>query len=285
MAWLVVVDAGWATSIQDAGRPGRADIGVPRSGAVDAPTRAVLNRLVGNPDDAAVLETLGGLRLTLTTGGVVASAAEHAARAVGADEEISVDPRPGHLWAYLAVRGGIAVEPVLGSRSRDSVSGLGPPAVLAGARLPIGRDPGTPILVDQAPPPTSDGTVRIWPGPRLDWFADGAFDQLCATAWTVSSDVSRVGARLDGPPLARPITAELPSEGLLIGAIQVPSDGRPVVMLADHPTTGGYPVVAVVDGRDLATIGQSRPGAQVRFRLVDGLRTGRPGSFQRLLDG
>ena len=108
---LVVVEAGWATSIQDAGRPGRADLGVPVSGALDAALRAVLNRLVGNPEDAAVLETLGGLRVRPTTGTVVATAAERAARAVAAGETVAVEPAGGTLWGYLAVRGGIDVEP------------------------------------------------------------------------------------------------------------------------------------------------------------------------------
>lgn len=268
MTELVVTDPGWATSIQDAGRPGRADIGVPTSGALDAGLRAVLNRLVGNPEDAAVLETLGGLRVRPTTGTVVATAAERAARAVAAGETVAVEPAAGALWGYLAVRGGLDVEPVLGSRSQDSRSGLGPAPVRAGGRLPVGSDPGTPLVIDQAPPPPPDDVVGVWPGPRVDWFASGALDRLAATPYTVSSDVSRVGVRLDGPELERRITAELPSEALLTGAIQVPPDGRPVVMLADHPTTGGYPVLAVVDPAALSTVVQARPGTPLRFRVL-----------------
>ena len=128
MTALDVVAAGWATSIQDAGRRGFADIGVPTSGALDAELRAVLNRLVGNPDDAAVLETLGGLRVEPSSAAVVATSAELAATAVPAGEVVEVEPAAGALWGYLAVRGGIDVDAVLGSRSQDSRSGLGPPA-------------------------------------------------------------------------------------------------------------------------------------------------------------
>ena len=111
----------------------------------------MLNRLVGNPEDAAVLETLGGLRVRPANGTVVATAAERAARAVAAGETVAVEPAAGTLWGYLAVRGGVDVGAVLGSRSQDSRSGLGPPPVTAGDRLPVGPDPGTAIVVDQAP--------------------------------------------------------------------------------------------------------------------------------------
>jgi allophanate hydrolase subunit 2 len=138
-----------------------------------------------------------------------------------------------------------------------------------GAALPIGPDPGTPIIVDQAPPPPHEGPVGVWPGPRLDWFAPDALDRLVTGPWTMSGDVSRVGARLaGGPPLLHTRDDQLPSEGLLAGAIQVPPDGRPVVMLADHPTTGGYPVLAVVDPAVLHVVAQTRPGAAIRFRLL-----------------
>jgi biotin-dependent carboxylase-like uncharacterized protein len=243
-------------------------VGVPGGGALDGDLRALLNRLVGNGPDAAVLETLGGLRVTTTTPAVVATSAERAVRAVAAGEVVTVDPAAAELWGYLAVRGGIAVPPVLGSRSRDSRSGLGPPLPVVGDHVPVGADPGTALVVDQAPPRRRPDLVGVWPGPRVDWFAPDAFDRLTGTEWTVSADVSRVGVRLDGPPLARRVTAELPSEGLLLGAVQVPPDGRPVVMLADHPTTGGYPVLAVVDGRDLSTVVQSRPGTALRFHVL-----------------
>jgi biotin-dependent carboxylase-like uncharacterized protein len=266
---LVVVEAGWATTVQDGGRHGFGALGVSPSGALDEPERRVLNRLLGNPEGAAVLETLGRLRLAATGPAIVATSAERAPVGVGPGEEIAVDPSPGALWAYLAVRGGIAVQPVLGSRSTDSRSGLGPGAVVSGTHLPVGPDPGTPIVADLAPPARpSPPLVTIHPGPRVDWFATGTIEELVAARWTVSGDVSRVGMRLDGPRLRRRLTAELPSEGVLAGAIQVPPDGRPVVMLADHPATGGYPVLAVVDPGALATVAQARPGTVLRFRVL-----------------
>lgn len=267
MTEIEIVAPGWATTIQDAGRPGWGHIGVPTSGAVDGGLRDVLNRLVGNPEDAAVLETLGGLRVRVSAAAVVATADELTVRSVAAGETITVDPVAGTLWGYLAVRGGFDVEPVLDSRSQDSRSGLGPPPLVAGTRLPVGADPGTSLVADQAPPRPPGDVVDVWPGPRQDWFVPGAMHQLTTTIWTVTADVSRVGARLDGPRLERSNTVELPSEGVLTGAVQVPADGRPIVMLADHPTTGGYPVLAIVDQASLAAVVQSRPGAPLRFRL------------------
>jgi biotin-dependent carboxylase-like uncharacterized protein len=268
MTDLVVVDAGWATTIQDAGRPGYAEIGVSPSGALDAPTRDLLNRLLGNGPDAAVLETLGSLRVRATAPSVVATSAGLAPTAIAAGEVVEVAPADGALWGYLAVRGGIAVEAVLGSRSQDSRSALGPSPIVAGRVLPIGPDPGTPVVVDQAPRRTPGGPIGVWAGPRLEWFEAGTLEVLTDAAWVVSGDVSRVGARLDGPALHRVVGGELPSEGVLTGAVQVPPDGRPVVMLADHPTTGGYPVVAVVDASSLPIVAQARPGTPLRFRLL-----------------
>ncbi len=265
---LVVVEAGLATSIQDGGRPGYADLGVSRSGALDQPLRAVLNRLVGNHADAAVLETLGGLRLRASSAVVVATSAERIALAVPAGGTVAVEPAAGDLWGYVAVRGGIAVEPVLGSRSQDSRSGLGPEPVVAGCRLPVGAPGQLPIAVELAPPPAPTSEVQIWPGPRIDRFDGDIMKILTSAEWTVTSDVSRVGARLDGPRLRQHDRAELASEGLLPGAIQVPPDGRPIVMLADHPTTGGYPVVAVVDPASVPTVVQAAPGSRLRLRLV-----------------
>lgn len=263
---IEIVAAGLATTIQDLGRRGLAHVGVPTSGMVDPALGTLANRLVGNPEGAAVLETCGGLVVRALRPIIVASSSEAAPRTLPAGAEYRVPDSADRLWNYLAVRGGIAVEPVLGSRSTDTLSGLGPPLIAAGMRLAVGPDPGTELAVDVAPLPSVPTTVRLTPGPRADWFAPDWRDRLDGACVTVS-DVSRVGVRMTGAPLARTRTGELPSEGLVRGAVQAPPGGELVMMLADHPTTGGYPVVAVVDGADVAVVAQQRPGSSIRLRL------------------
>lgn len=267
---LTVVQPGWATTVQDGGRPGLAHLGVPRAGAVDAHELAVLNRLVGNEPATAGVETAGGLVVRAEGPALVATSAERIARSVRTGDLVEVAPALGDLYGYLAVRGGVEVRPVLGSRSYDTLSGLGPPVLTAGSELPVGHDPATAVVGEPAPRRPRPDVVMVWAGPRADWFAVDALDQLCAVTWTVSDVVSRVGVRLEGTALARRVTDELPSEGLVPGAIQVPASGRPVVMSANHPTTGGYPVLAVVDPGHLAAVVQARPGSTIRFRLVRG---------------
>jgi biotin-dependent carboxylase-like uncharacterized protein len=268
MTGFTIVRAGWASTVQDGGRPGLAHLGVPRAGAVDPEELAVLNRLVGNRPDAAGIETAGGLVLRAAGAALVATSGERAARSVRAGELVEVDPAPQDLYAYLAVRGGIEVRPVLGSRSHDTLSGLGPPALVPGDHLPVGADPATTVVGAPAPRRPRPDVVTVWAGPRTEWFEADALDHLTAVVWIVSGGVSRVGVRLEGPALARRVGAELPSEGLVPGAIQVPPDGRPVVMSANHPTTGGYPVIAVVDPGHLTAVVQAPPGSTVRFRVV-----------------
>ena len=277
MTWQVL-GVGASVLIQDAGRPGWAHLGVPRSGALDGPAAAFANRLVGNAPDAACLEvTLGGLMATSDRACWVA--------VTGAPCPVEVDGRPREFAApvrlpaggelrlgtpgqgvrsYVAVSGGIDVEPVLGSRSTDTLGHLGPPAVSVGDRLPVGTRARSPAAVDTPRPPTA-GPLRITAGPRAERVDGDVVDLLSRTAYAVSPDSDRVGMRLVGEPLPLVTTGELPSEGLVLGAVQVPPDGRPVVFLADHPTTGGYPVVAVVDEADLWQCAQLRPGESVRF--------------------
>jgi KipI family sensor histidine kinase inhibitor len=267
---LRVVAAGVATSVQDAGRPGYAHLAVPTSGAIDPRRRELVNRLVGNRSDAAVLETAGGLVIEALAAVVVADSSTGAVQTLAPGETIAVDPPAGEVWAYLAVRGGIDAGAVLGSRSRDSLSSLGPAPPRAGDVLHTGPDPGTPITVDQAPVQLegSADVIGTRVGPHADRFAADALDVLRSTTWTVATS-SRVGLRLSGPPIGRADDSELPSEGLVRGAIQVPPDGQPVVMLADHPTTGGYPVLAVVDDDDIGPLAQRPAGSAVRFRSID----------------
>ena len=160
---------------------------------------------------------------------------------------------------------GLDVAPVLGSRSTDTLAWVGPPRVQQAAVLPLGDPHGPPRPVDVAAPDRPDRPLRLHPGPRLDWFTDDAMTTLCRNHYTVSADSNRVGLRLTGPALTRRRSDELPSEGLVAGSVQVPPDGRPVLFLADHPTTGGYPVVAVVDAGDLPRCAQLGPGDPVRF--------------------
>ncbi|MBB5965147.1 biotin-dependent carboxyltransferase family protein [Planomonospora venezuelensis] len=289
---IEVLAPGPYATVQDLGRPGYGHLGVPRSGAADAPSLRLANRLVGNPEGAAGIElTFGGCGLRFSAGAWVALAGAPCpvellvpAPAPGDGR----DPRAGMcapfwvpaggrmrvgtpatgLRTYLAVRGGVDVPPVLGSRSADSLSGLGPAPLAPGDVLPVGRTRALPpITVDAAPPrPAGPPVLRILPGPRDDWFAPGALEALCAGPYEVSQDSNRVGVRLRGPALERARNGELPSEGMVAGALQVPPDGQPIVFLADHPPTGGYPVVAVLAAADLAAVAQLRPGDLVRFR-------------------
>jgi biotin-dependent carboxylase-like uncharacterized protein len=214
-----------------------------------------------------VLAITGAVPDVAVTGGPPIGHHAPATLPAGARVRLGV-PRAG-LRSYVAVRGGVDVAPVLGSRSYDTLGHIGPPPLRAGDVLAVGPDPGTAIDTEVAPVRSSDpdAAVRLWAGPRSDWFVD-AIDALVAGPWLVRPDSDRVGARLEGPPLRRTRDDELPSEGLVTGAVQVPHDGRPIVMLADHPVTGGYPVVAIVDPADLPIVAQARPGTALRFVAV-----------------
>lgn len=311
---LTVLTAGPLTTVQDHGRPGWAHLGVPRSGALDLPALERANTLVGNAASAAALEvTAGGLLAVFNTDAVVAvagarcplsvagvPAAHGAAVGVPAGAELRLSAAEAGVRGYLAVAGGIAVEPVLGSRSTDTLAELGPPRVADGDELPIGTDTvqAEPALWPSAgdpdeivwsseadldlagvwagsaarrvrePPIPAEPVLRVHPGPRISWFSPAAVAALYTAAWTVTSESDRVGARLDGPRLARVVEDELPSEGMVAGALQVPPDSGPVLFLADHPVTGGYPVIGVVDPADLWLAAQAPPGTALRFRPV-----------------
>jgi biotin-dependent carboxylase-like uncharacterized protein len=273
MSSVRIVEPGIATTVQDLGRRGQAHLGIPRSGAVDVGLMAFVNRLVGNPADATVIETCGNL--VVRAGGelLVADSVESAPRHLHPGSVHRLSAGAGRTWRYLAVRGGFDVPLLLGSSSTDTLSGLCAAEVLAGTELAVGREPFGQVLVDHAPLPPLRGSARISIGPRLDWFAPGAFDTVTAATWTVTES-SRIGVRLTGAMLHRSVTGELPSEGLVRGAIQMPPDGNPVMMLADHPTTGGYPVIAVVHPDDVATVAQHRPGSSLRLTALPRARRG-----------
>ena len=289
-----VVSADGLVTVQDLGRFGHAALGVGRAGAFDRGALRLANRLVGNPAEAAGLElTLGEVRLrvrdavTLALTGARRAGIDWAtAVSVPAGTLLRLHVPPAGLRSYLAVRGGVAAELVLGSRSTDTLSGLGPAPVTAGTRLDVGPEPGEPVSSAFASSPgTARGGLRILPGPRDDWFAPEAITLLRTASWTVRAESNRIGVRLDGPRLPRawnPRTergepgepgergepgewGELPSEATLPGALQVPPDGRPILLGPDAPVTGGYPVIAVVLDADLDAVAQLRPGDAVRF--------------------
>lgn len=301
---LRILDPGPLALVQDLGRPGLAALGVGRSGALDRGALRLGNRLLGNAEDAAGVEALvGGLTVRFeedawfaVTGASGPSGAlaldgrpvdAHLAVRAHAGQTLRLGhPAAGMRW-YLTVRGGIAVPPVLGSRSRDTLAGLGPAPLRAGDVLPLGAHPGSdlPLLdfVPVAEPVAGAVEVRAHRGPRADWFTEAALEAFFSAEWSAAADSDRVGVRLDpprpqrhgahapeaapaAPLLTRAIDAELPSEPMVAGAVQVSPDGRPTVLLADHPVTGGYPVIAVVADASLDLFAQLRPGQTVSFR-------------------
>ena len=309
-AGVEVLATGALVLVEDAGRAGLAAIGVPRSGAADPLALRTANRLVGNRADAAVLEVLlGGLvvRFETTTAIALAGAPAPAEldgrrvphrRAVRAPAGATLElgaPTAG-LRTWLALRGGVDVPAVLGSRSTDVLSSLGPEPVASGDVLPLGHafdglpevdGAGEPVDGGAADPGEAgaageaSGSGRAAPevvvlqassGPRFDRLDDESRRRLGEQVWVVTPDSNRVALRLDGPPLVHAGGGELPSEGLVIGAVQVPHDGRPVVFGPDHPVTGGYPVVAVLTADGVARAAQCRPGDHVRLAIRNCIR-------------
>ncbi|MDQ2849354.1 MAG: biotin-dependent carboxyltransferase family protein [Actinomycetota bacterium] len=280
MNTLTVLATGPLALLQDHGRPGLGGQGVGRSGAADRGSHDLANRLVGNAPDAASIEIVfGGLSvradhdLIVALTGAPAPATldgtpvgHNAVLRMRAGSVLALaTPRTG-LRSYLAVRGGIAVAPVLGSRATDVLSGLGPPALTAGTVLPIAVPARALPILDQAAvwsPPAGAIVLRARRGPRASRVADDPFGR----AWTASSRSDRIGIRLEGEPMRFvPDLPELPSEGVVRGALQVPPSGEPVLFLSDHPVTGGYPVIAVVISTDVDLAAQARPGQQIVFR-------------------
>jgi len=270
---------------------------VSASGAADQSALRAANRLVGNAPDAVCLEVAqGGLVLRAdadvvlaVTGAdfpiIVCGAAgarwqhrRHQPFALGLGDVLSLGEARAGLRAYVAVRGGFAALPVLGSCATDTLARLGPPPVQRGDRLgvcvPAPRQAvGDAITGDDAPLPRAGQcvTLDVVMGPRTDWFTQDAVTRFCQQEWRVTQDANRVGLRLAGAPLARTQatqTLELPSEGTTLGAIQVPPNGQPVLFLADHPLTGGYPVIAVVATYHLDLAAQIPARARIRFRAV-----------------
>ncbi|KQB83587.1 carboxyltransferase domain-containing protein [Corynebacterium oculi] len=278
---LTLDDPGLLSLVQDQGRGGHGDLGVTESGAADRASAYAANSAVGNPAGSAVIENIGGLRLSALVDATVA--------VTGAQAEVTINGRAVPLGAprvlpagatltigaasagqrsYLAVRGGLAAPQVLGSRSADVLSGLGPAPLEAGQILRVhphrrggaARPTVNPLRVR----PGEAAVLRCVAGPRDSWF-EGGFSALTEQEWTVTPYSNRVGLRLDGTPLRRAHEGELASEGVVAGCIQVPPQGTPVVFLRDHPVTGGYPIIATVIPEDLDLAAQLPAGATVRF--------------------
>ncbi|WP_055575368.1 biotin-dependent carboxyltransferase family protein, partial [Streptomyces albus] len=261
---LETLRPGALTTVQDLGRAGHAHLGVPRSGALDMAAHRLANRLLGNPETAATLETtLTGcaVRVLRPTVAVVTGAPCPVTVAgrpapwgqpvrVPAGAVLDVGTATHGVRSYLGFAGGVDADPVLGSRATDLLSGLGPQPLAAGTVLRLGEPQagGPPPVPDAAPwaAPPRELVLPVVAGPRDDWFTAEGLRTLLTGRYRVSAASNRIGLRLEGPALARAREGELPSEGMPLGAIQVPPEGRPVIFLADHPTTGGYPVIGVV---------------------------------------
>ena len=297
-AAVEVVTPGLQALVQDLGRPGQAHLGVSGSGAADPRSLRAANRAVGNPVGAAAVEAVGGgLRLRARADAVVALAGADASAVVhrGGDpddarraplarafrlragDELALGAPARGRRTYVAVRGGVDVRPVLRSRATDTLAHLGPAPLAPASRLRRGwahnigavavDDVGAP---DGAalPAPGEVTTLPVVLGPHDDWFTTDAVAALLDQQWRVTDRSDRVGLRLEGAPLTRTAGAqgrELPSEGCVTGALQVPPDGLPVLFGVDHPLTGGYPVVAAVASTHLWLLGQLPPGALLRF--------------------
>ena len=277
--------------VQDLGRFGHAALGVSASGVADRTAARDANRAVGNEPNGGVLESVGGCvlrfrgngvaavagaigELTLTDAEGVARTVEHGAPFATVDGDVLVLGHPTHGLRYVvAARGGIIASEALGSVASDTLAGLGPAPLGAGDVLGIGSaEPWAvePVTLPRDLPASGDlVTLDITLGPRDDWFTAAAVDTLTAQEWTVTPRSDRVGIRLHGEtPLERAIPGELPSEGAVNGAIQVPPDGQPVLFLPDHPLTGGYPIIGALTDHSLDLAGQLPPGVRIRFHVL-----------------
>lgn len=299
----IVVDAtGPQALIQDVGRPAVGSLGVGQAGAADVWGLAEANNAVGNHAGAAAVEFLLGNAkftaqddVTLALGGAVGPAqimqdgkpvgeapvGEAFELAAGATLQIGFTTEG--MRGYLAVKGGFAAEEVLGSRSTDAMSGLGPKPLAAGDVLGVlapadgGAEEQTDDVIEPVKYPIAGEVtvLRYSPGPRDDWFGPEGLEHFEEAVWEVSTESNRVGARLkpaDGAePLKRIRSGELATEGMVTGALQVPPNGEPVLFLADHPVTGGYPVIGVVLEADIRLAAQLPPGSLVQFERVSGV--------------
>jgi biotin-dependent carboxylase-like uncharacterized protein len=287
---LRVVSVGPGVTIQDAGRHGYLRYGVTGAGPMDPLAHAVANRALGNPAGAAAIEiSLGGIEVT-AEGGKIAAAIAGGEFAVTLDGQalpsavvmiieagarLVVRAGPSGSWCYLAVVGGFELPKVLGSVSTHVRSGFGG---LGGRALATGDRIGTVAAVVDgiessriiAPPldqPTD--TIRIMLGPQADYFPSDQVAAFLTGPWRVSARGDRMAYFLEGPPLRHAEGYNIISDGITMGAIQVPGEGQPIVLMADRQPTGGYPKIATIIGADLGRFAQARAGTLIRFRTVD----------------
>ncbi len=311
-AALKVLAPGLHTTVQDLGRYGYQASGVPVSGALDAESHRLANRIAGNDDNAPTVEILfHGPTLEVQAESVRVGIA-------GGDAEIVLvgdPPRSLGAWrsarlergqvfrvtlsesacCYLAVEGGFDIEPCLGSRStyaRGGFGGLGGRALQLGDLIPLGREHASDraeLGLPEPPSPTREQAIRLVLGPQQDHFTDAALECLVTEPFTISKHADRMGMRLDGPTLTHSGGYNIVSDGIATGAIQVPGSGQPILLLADHQTTGGYPKIATVISADIPVLGRRKPGDTIRFAAVavadaEALRRVAETNFQTLVD-
>ena len=283
MTPALLVEAGATTTLQDGGRVGAARYGVPRSGPVDALAHRLAVRLAGSDatDVAGAVAVEVGphpCRLTADGGpvGLAVTGPGATVEAAGATlpAPVVVELGPGEhcvvharTWAYAAPAAEVDVPAVLGSRSHHPRSGLGP-GLGEGTRLRL-RAARTVASGRYREPALPEGPFRLLPAPQTHLFSDEVRDLLVSAVFSTTSEVDRMGQRLDGPALAARTGPDIVSDGIVAGALQVPGDGRPYVLTADHQTTGGYPKVAVLAPVDLVRLTRLPPGREVRFAWTD----------------
>lgn len=290
MSAILVQAPGLFTTVQDLGREGFGPMGVSASGAADPISLRIGNRLAGNPDGAAALEmTLVGGAFTFERAAVIA--------VTGADFGPSLDNMPLTMWtaieiqkgqtvmlgasrsgarAYLCVQGGIAVEPFWGSASTHTLSGLGGfegRALRRDDRLDLGaadflfrKRSLSPKVLERLQPRK---TIRVTDGPQSDWFANSSRKIFCESAFRIAEQSNRMGIRLEGTPIPLDPLREMITEGVSLGAIQVPPSGQPIILFVEQQTTGGYPKIANVIYADLHSLGQLRPRDAIRFERIE----------------
>lgn len=289
---LTVVRPGLFATIQDLGRFGYQELGMPVAGALDPVALRLANALVGNPAGTAGVEiallgpalridaesvrvaVVGPMALRLEREGEAPAALEpYRTHTLHRGDVLALGAVTGASVACLAVAGGFALEPFLGSLSTYVRAGIGPLGgrpLGDGARIPLVRDTapeGADVELPE-PPDYGSGPVRVVLGPQDDRFTAGALETFLSATYRVGRDADRMGLRLEGPALAHRGSADIPSDGLVTGSVQVPGNGQPILLLNDHQTAGGYAKIATVISADLPRVGRLRPGDGLTFRAV-----------------